>query len=96
MRPNNDIASIKENANIDNENNSPFNVGFLDVPFINAANTIPAPNPPPIKLIVANPAPINFAAPNILFSLFPLFSSPLLFFSFLLSFLPFRGFIFSF
>lgn len=61
------MASHKLNANIDNENNSPFKEGFLDVPFINAANTNPAPIAPPPKPIVANPAPINFAPATIFF-----------------------------
>ena len=61
------MASHKLKANIDNENNSPFNEGFLAVPFISAPNTIPAPIAPPPNPIVANPAPINFAAATICF-----------------------------
>lgn len=38
------MASTNENARIAKENNSPLSDGFLDVPFIRAANTIPAPD----------------------------------------------------
>jgi hypothetical protein len=38
MRQNKAIASHKLKAKIDNENNSPFKEGFLEVPFINDAN----------------------------------------------------------
>lgn len=72
IKANNAIASANEKANIANENNSPFNEGFLDVPFINAANIIPAPIAPPPNPILANPAPISFAAATIIFYLFPL------------------------
>lgn len=65
IKQNNAIASHKLNANIDNENNSAFKLGFLDVPFINDPNTIPAPIAPPPNPIVANPAPISFAAATI-------------------------------
>lgn len=60
------MASVSENANIAIENNSPFSEGFLEVPFIKAANIIPAPIAPPPTPIVANPPPINLAAPNII------------------------------
>ena len=60
------MASTNEKANIDNENNSPFNEGLRDVPDIKAANTKPAPIAPPPSPIVANPAPINLAAATIL------------------------------
>lgn len=61
------MASQRLKASIDKENNSPFNEGFLDVPFINAANTNPAPIAPPPNPIVAKPAPINFPAANMIF-----------------------------
>lgn len=60
------MASANEKASMAIENNSPFNEGFLDVPFIKAANIIPAPIAPPPTPIVANPPPINLAAPNII------------------------------
>ena len=62
MAENNPIASTKAKAKIDNENNSDFNEGFLAVPFINAANTKPAPVAAPANPIDDIPAPINFAA----------------------------------
>jgi hypothetical protein len=67
MAENNPIASTKAKANIDNENNSDFNEGFLAVPFINAANTNPAPVAAPANPIEEIPAPINFAACTIIF-----------------------------
>ena len=65
MRQNKANASHRLKARIDRENNSPFSDGFLDVPFIRAPNTIPAPIAPPPSPIVASPAPISFAAANI-------------------------------
>ena len=60
------MASVNEKASIARLNNSPFNEGFLEVPFIRAANITPAPIAPPPIPIVANPPPINLAAPNII------------------------------
>lgn len=70
MAENNPIASTKAKAKIDNENNSDFNEGFLAVPFINAANTKPAPVAAPANPIDDIPAPMNFAAWIILFVFF--------------------------
>jgi hypothetical protein len=66
MAENKPIASTKAKAKIDNENNSDFKEGFLAVPFINAANTNPAPVAAPANPIDEIPAPINFAASIIL------------------------------
>lgn len=66
MAENNPIASTKAKAKIDKENNSDFKEGFLAVPFINAANTNPAPVAAPANPIDDIPAPINFAASIIL------------------------------
>lgn len=62
MAENNPIASTNAKANIDNENNSDFNEGFLAVPLIKAAKTKPAPIAAPANPIDDIPAPINFAA----------------------------------
>jgi len=67
---NNAMDSTKANANIDNENNSPFKLGFLAVPAINDPNTIPAPIAAPAKPTVHNPAPINLAAKTIYYIFF--------------------------
>ena len=58
------IASVKANPKIASLNNSSFNEGFLETPITNAPNTVPIPTPAPANPIVANPAPINFAACN--------------------------------
>lgn len=61
------MASTKAKDKILNENNSDFNEGFLEVPFINAENTIPAPIALPANPIVHILAPINLDAINIFF-----------------------------
>ncbi len=60
------MASAKEKAKIAKENKSDFKLGFLEVPFIKAEKTSPAPIAPEPTPIVANPAPINFAAATII------------------------------
>ena len=61
------MDSTNAKAKIAKENNSDFKLGFLDVPFINEANTIPAPIAAPAKPTVHKPDPIILAANNILF-----------------------------
>lgn len=77
------MASTKAKDNILKENNSDFNEGFLEVPFINAENTIPAPIALPAKPIVHILAPINFDAINISLFLFLNFKS-----KYFLSYIP--------
>ena len=57
--------SHRANPRIDNENNSPFKEGFLDVPNIKDPKIKPAPIDPPASPKLANPAPINLADANI-------------------------------
>lgn len=42
--------------------------GFLDVAVINPENTKPIPTPAPANPIVAKPAPMYFAAANIIYN----------------------------
>lgn len=58
---NNPSASVKANPKIAYENKSDLIEGFLDVPLIKAAKTIPTPIPAPANPIVVSPAPIIFA-----------------------------------
>ena len=58
-------ASVNAKPNIDNVNNWLFNDVFIDTPYINETNTIPAPIAAPPNTIEANPLPINFADYNI-------------------------------
>lgn len=62
IRLNNAIASLNANPNMAYPNNCCFKLGFLAYPEINAPNTFPIPTPDPATPIVANPAPISFAA----------------------------------
>ena len=77
INANSAIASDNANPNIAYPNNCCFNDGFRAYPVINDPNTVPIPTPDPATPIVANPAPINFAASCIfpfLFSSFGAFS----------------------
>jgi hypothetical protein len=49
-------------------NNWPLNWGFLAVAKINEPNTVPIPAPAPINPEHATPAPMYFAAANILYN----------------------------
>ena len=62
IKQNNPVASTKPNPNIAYVNNEDLKLGFLAVPFINAANTIAIPIPAPNNPIVAIPAPIYLPA----------------------------------
>lgn len=64
INANNAIASVNANPNIAILNNSSFKEGLRDVPKTKAPKTVPIPIPAPAKPIVANPAPIHFAACN--------------------------------
>jgi hypothetical protein len=63
---NNPVASAKANPKIAYVNNCPRIAGFRAVEAINDENTDPIPIPAPVNPIAANPAPIYFAACNIL------------------------------
>lgn len=58
------MASVNANPKIAILKSSSFKDGFLEIPITKAPNTVPIPTPAPAKPIVANPAPIYFAACN--------------------------------
>lgn len=70
INENNPVASAKANPKIANENNCPLIWGFLAVEAINDEKINPIPAPAPINPEQAKPAPINFAAANIVLFLF--------------------------
>jgi len=61
------IASVKANPKIARRNNSSFSLGFLDTARTKDPKMFPIPTPAPAKAKVANPAPINLPATNIIF-----------------------------
>lgn len=70
IRAKSPVASDKANPRMAYANNCGLNAGFLDVAVIKPENTIPIPTPAPAKPIVANPAPMYFAAANIIYFIF--------------------------
>lgn len=60
------MASVRANPRIAIRKSSSFKDGFREVPKRRAPNTVPIPTPAPANPIVAKPAPISFAAANIL------------------------------
>ena len=56
------MASVNANPKIAILNNSSFNDGFHEMPKTKAPKTVPIPTPAPANPIVANPAPMYFAA----------------------------------
>lgn len=64
IKANKAIASVKANPKMAILKSSSFNEGFLDIPKTKDPNTVPIPTPAPANPIVANPAPMYFAACN--------------------------------
>lgn len=66
IRANSPVASARANPRIAYVNNCPRTPGFRAVEEINDENTEPIPIPAPVRPIAARPAPMYFAACNIL------------------------------
>lgn len=67
INANRPVASAKANPRIAKLNNCPLICGFLAVEAINEEKIKPIPAPAPINPEQAKPAPMYFAAVNILF-----------------------------
>lgn len=67
---NSPVASARANPRIAYVNSCPRIAGFRAVEAINDENTDPIPIPAPVRPIAANPAPMYFAACNIIKCLF--------------------------
>ena len=61
---NSPVASARANPRIANENNCPRSAGFRAVEEISDEKICPIPIPAPVSPIAANPAPMYFAAAN--------------------------------
>ena len=66
IRANRPVASDRANPRTAYWNSWFLTLGFRDVPWIRAQNTIPTPIPAPARAKVAIPAPMYLAAPSII------------------------------
>ena len=66
IRANSPVASDRANPRTAQWNSWFLTLGFRDVPWIRAQNTIPTPIPAPARAKVAIPAKMYLAAPSII------------------------------